>query len=106
MRGLGKPGPALPILDKVPIVYRSAQLYQHRVVHVHSEGTLDSFRIGAVTVRCDLNARGHTRRFQLSQFWFLVRTLYPVENGGESAGESQAAPGSHLRTVYGFYGLL
>ena len=39
----------------------AVQLYQHRVIHVHSEGTFDGFRISAVTVRCDLNARGHTR---------------------------------------------
>ena len=39
----------------------AVQLYQHRVIHVHSECTFDGFRVSAVTVRCDLNARGHAR---------------------------------------------
>ena len=39
----------------------AVQLYQHRVIHVHSESTFDSFRICAKTVGRDLNARGNTR---------------------------------------------
>jgi hypothetical protein len=37
------------------------QLYQHRGIHVHPESTFDGFRVGAVAVHCDLNARGYTR---------------------------------------------